>query len=126
MAANDGLRSNAKKFAEGILCSSDVATYVNNLCLHVQVGRLQLVDSGAVSLAVLVERLLGFERSVPDAVGLGEDVQLAVEQQKQVVLLSDSADEVRAYGFLAQLSLQEHSFGGALLVRDATKHVNIH
>ena len=85
-----------------------------------------LVDGRGIGLTILIECLLRLERGVPEAVGLSEDVKLAVEQQEIVVLLGDGTDEVRAHGLLAQLGLQEHGLGGALLTGDGTEHIDIH
>ena len=126
VAAGNGLRRNGQQFAKGILSGADGTTGIDDLRLHTQVRRLQLVDSGGVSLTVLIECLLGLERGVPETVGLLEDVELTVEQQEIVVLLCDGADEIGARGLLAQLGLQEHGLRGALLIGDGPEHIDVH
>ena len=79
LLAVDVARRPAQQQADVVLDGADGAARVNNLCLHVQVGCLHLVDSGAEGFAVLPEGLFRLQRLVPEAVGLQENLQLTVE-----------------------------------------------
>ena len=69
-----------QQFAEGVLGGTDTAARIDNLRLDIDVRCLHLVDSGGISLTVLEERLLRFERGTPKAVSHGQDIQLAIKQ----------------------------------------------
>ena len=55
----DMLRADSQQLADGILDSTDVATGIDHLRLHAQIGSLHLIDGCAVSLTVLPKCLLG-------------------------------------------------------------------
>ena len=61
LAALNVVRCFRKQTADGILGGTDVAAYIENLRLHIQIGRLHLVDGGRVRLAILPQRLLRFQ-----------------------------------------------------------------
>ena len=124
--ALDVLWRDGQQSADGILHAADVAACVHNLRLHVQVRRLHLIHGGGVDFAVFPERLLGFQRGIPEAVGSVQDFQLAVEHLQHVVLLCGSRDKVRLDGFLTYLCLQEQGLGGALLVGDGAEGIDVH
>ena len=124
--ALDALGCASHQAADGILHTAYVAARIDNLCLHVQVRRLHLIDCGRVRLAVFPKCLLGVQRDVPEAVGLRQDIQLSVEQLQHVVLLGCGRDEVGTHHLFAHLCLLEHGLCGTFLIGDGAKHVKVH
>ena len=122
----DVLRSNGQQLADVVLYGTYVTACVYYLRLDAQVRSLHLVDGGAVGLAVLPQGLFGIERLMPQAVGHGEYLQLAVEHLQQVVLLGHGGYQIGTHGLLLHLSLQHHGLGSTLLVGDGTKDVDVH
>ena len=125
-AAIDVLWGDGKQPTDSVLHITDVAASVYYLRLHIQIGRLHLINGSGENLTVLPKRLLRFERSVPKAVGHGENLQLTVEHLKHKILLGCSRNKIGAHSLLAHLSLHEHGLRGALLVGQGSKQIDIH
>ena len=84
------LRRDGQQTTDGVFDGADASTDVDDLRLHIQVRRLQLVDGGRVCLSVFIQSLLCLQRGSPEAVGLDEDVQFTVEQLQVEILLGDA------------------------------------
>ena len=123
LAALDASGRNAHQAAEIVLDALDIALRVHNLCLDVEPRSLHLLYGRGVGFAVLPKRPLRLERSVPERIGLGENLQLAVQYLQQCILLAGDADEVGVDRILVALSLQQRSLRRALPVGDGAERL---